>query len=137
MIELIKFVIKVSNKMFKVIRNLFLLLIFIIFAIASGWIKIVCDSGEIVRDVYNYKSSFEEKFRENFPYEMNNLEKRKNKMVKHGNRFYIKYTVKANESLLDLQQAYGVHWKVIKRINNIGGVQNIEAGKMILIPVLR
>ena len=45
--------------------------------------------------------------------------------------------IKANESLLDLQQAYGVHWKVIKRINNIGSVQNIEAGKMILIPVLR
>ena len=120
-----------------VIRLSFLLLVFLVFALASGWIEIRCNPEKIhediqkrIRDVKIMISSqrgTEYEFRQHQIFQSQD----------NKSYYLILHKVQSGEKLTDLSKIYGIHWRVIQRANGISDPRRLSPGQLIIIPVTK
>ena len=53
----------------------------------------------------------------------------------NGRKFF-SHTLNRGETLIDLEEHYGVDWRVIKKFNQIEDERKLQVGQVILIPIL-
>lgn len=120
-----------------VIRISFLLLVFLVFALASGWIEIRCNPEKIHEDIQKRLSEIkimissqrgtEDEFRQNQIFQSQD----------NKSYYLILHRVQSGETLTDLSKIYGIHWQVIQRANGISDPRRLSPGQLIIIPVIK
>lgn len=100
----------------------------------TGWIKIVCNGDEVLKDVRVVNHFGKGKIYRNDQEKVNNSNQYDYRMSNEIMNSFRKHVLREGESLYELQQYYGIRWEVIKRINQIEDVRKLNAGQVISIP---
>ncbi|MFX0141724.1 MAG: LysM domain-containing protein [Candidatus Hodarchaeota archaeon] len=135
--ELIKLIENLSKGVRKVMKTFFYMALLFIIFITTDWIKIVCNSKEILKDVNSVKNAIEKKMTGNGNNETNSTKDNIYNVLNNQNYSFRKHVLRDGETLSDLQQYYRVRLEVLKRINDIEDVRKIRSGQVILIPIIK
>jgi len=118
---------KMVRSLFMIFFLLLLFLVLILMAFSAGWLQLVVNTREIQHDIKNVGNGI-------IPGQENHAIP--DNATFENRLFRIEYhVIKAGETLFDLENSYGTHWKVIKKVNNVTDPIRLEAGKVLKIPV--
>ncbi len=120
-----------------VIRISFLLLVFLVFALASGWIEVRCNPEKVHEDIQkriadlkimiSSQNATKSEFRQAQIFQSQD----------DKNYYLILHRVQSGETLTDLERVYGTNWRVIQRANDISDPRHLSPGRLIIIPVIK
>ncbi|OQX85103.1 hypothetical protein B6D60_08415 [candidate division KSB1 bacterium 4484_87] len=134
MTPLINLVTSIWKGVIGLVRLSFFLLVILIFAFSSGWLKIQCDPVKMRADIQQRIQEIKEAI------SAENQEDQNFESIQVLQRYRVGYDllehrIRAGERLIDLERIYGTSWRVIQKINNISDPRRLMAGQVILVPV--
>lgn len=125
---------KLQQEVQRMVKNLFfigfLLLLFflvILMMLTAGWLRIIVDGSEVIKDIRNVGNGIISK---------EDIQQKPENRNWDNQMFSVKsHKVKPGETLLDLENQYGTNWKVIKRVNKIENPFRLKTGAILQVPV--